>query len=110
MLKVLIYWRPWLNPRAFSPALVAVSAAVMVPLSVFGAAAVASPLRRHPFCKLLLLVIAVGFITGGLFFMTSVRFRVPFVDVSLMVLAAAWLGRRPWLGGREAAPDRQAAA
>ncbi len=110
MLKVLIYWRPWLNPKAFSPAFVAVSAAVMVPLFVFGAAAVASPLRRHPFCKLLLLVIAVGFITGGLFFMTSVRFRVPFVDVSLMVLAAAWLGRRPWLGGQEVTSDRQTVA
>ena len=53
MPKGLIYWRPWLNPEAFSPAL------------VFGAATVASPLRRHPFCKLLLLVIAVGFITAG---------------------------------------------
>jgi hypothetical protein len=66
--------------------------------------------RRHPFCKLLLLVIAVGFITDGLFFMTSVRFRVPFVDVNLMVLAVAGLGRRPWLGGQEVAPDRRSAA
>ena len=110
MLKVLVYWRPWLNPKAFSPALVAVSAAVMVPLFVFGAAAVASPLRRHPFCALLLLVIAVGFITGGLFFMTSVRFRVPFVDVSLMVLAAAWLGRRRWSGGQEITPGPRTVA
>ncbi|MEI6355797.1 MAG: hypothetical protein WCP53_01700 [Verrucomicrobiota bacterium] len=83
MPKGLIYGRPWLNPESFSHA-------------------VRVRRRRGR--------ITVGFITGGLFFTTSVRFRVPFVDVSLMVLAAAWLGRRPWLGGQEVAPDRRSAA
>ena len=64
--------------------------------------------RRHrsidPFLWLLLGLVAVGSLAGGFLFHVQVRYRIPFVDLTFLVLSASWLGhlmtKRDTLGPR----------
>ncbi len=96
--KIIHFWRPWLNPLIFSRAHVLLSGLVTVPLFL-GAGLELWHRRRawDSFLSLLVSLVAVGFAIGGLLFVASVRYRIPLVDVTFLVLTAAWLGRQSWL-------------
>ena len=103
-LKAKAFWRPWLNPTVFSGTHVAVSAIATVPLFLGAFASLLIPsIRRHPMTPLLWGVVGTSYLIGGLLFTASARFRIPFVDVAFMVLAAAtfsrllerWMSRNP---------------
>lgn len=102
--KSVHFWTPWLNPLIFPRPLVVLSFLVSTPLFVL--AAVELRRRRHrvdPFFTLLLGLIAVGFLVGGWLFLTSVRYRIPFVDAAFLLLSASWLGN---LHSRVSGADR----
>ena len=89
-LKTKAFWRPWLNPTIFSPTEVAVSALTVVPLFAGAFASFLIPsVRKHPLYPLLWSLAIVSYLIGGVAFTASTRFRIPFLDVSFMVLTAA---------------------
>lgn len=95
--KLVHFWRPWLNPLIFSKAMVALSAVVTAP--VFALAFLELWRRRRQWDPMLVLLMALagmGFVIGGLLFVASVRYRIPMVDLTFLILASAWLGHRSW--------------
>ena len=56
-----------------------------------GVALVRRKWQRDSFIVLLLGVVAVGYVLGGLLFHVQVRYRIPYVDVAFILLAASWL-------------------
>ncbi len=101
-LKAKAFWRPWLNPTVFSSTRVAISAIATVPLFLGGFMSLLIPsIRRHPMTLLLWGVVVTSYLIGGFLFTASTRFRIPFLDVAFMVLAAAAFSRLldRWLPG-----------
>lgn len=93
--KLAHFWTPWVNPLIFPRAQFAASLLTMTPLFVLAAWEIARRLRRQPdaFLALLLGLVGVGWLVGGILFHVQVRYRIPFVDVSFLVVSAACLGR-----------------
>lgn len=88
------FWTPWLNPLIFSRAQVALSAVAATPLFVWALLELGRQRRRlDRFLILLLGLIGTGYLVAGFLFHVQVRYRVPFVDVSFLVLSASLLGR-----------------
>jgi hypothetical protein len=91
-LKTKSFWRPWLNPTVFSRAKVLLSAVAVVPIFIGAFCSFLVPaIRRHPLFPLLWAMAMVSYLIGGVAFTASTRFRIPFLDVSFMVLTAAVL-------------------
>lgn len=88
------FWTPWLNPLIFSPAQVVLSAVAATPLFLLALVELWWQRRRlDRFVILLLGVIGTGYLVAGFLFHVQVRYRVPFVDVSFLLLSASLLGR-----------------
>jgi Dolichyl-phosphate-mannose-protein mannosyltransferase len=88
------FWTPWLDPRIFSRSQFLLSLFSTTPL--FAVAAVFLWRRRRqkdPFLILLLGLVAVGYLVGGCLFHVQVRYRIPFVDVTFLILSASMLGK-----------------
>jgi hypothetical protein len=95
--KFLHFWTPWLNPLIFPRVQVWVSILSQTPLFLLAFWELWRRMRHpDPFLVLLLAVLGTGLLVGGLLFLTAVRYRIPFVDVTFLVLTAGWLGRRNW--------------
>jgi 4-amino-4-deoxy-L-arabinose transferase-like glycosyltransferase len=88
------FWTPWLNPLIFSRSEVLISFFMLTPLFIFGAIELCRRKgARDPFLYLLVGLIAVGYVVGGLLFHVQVRYRIPFVDMSFILLTASFLGQ-----------------
>ncbi|HEY0431457.1 MAG TPA: glycosyltransferase family 39 protein [Pyrinomonadaceae bacterium] len=88
------FWTPWLNPLIFSRANVLISLVTITPLFLLGALELVRRRRIiDPFLVLLLGLIAVGYLVGGFLFHVQVRYRFPYVDLTLMILSASLLGQ-----------------
>lgn len=88
------FWTPWLNPLIFSRSNFLISLVAITPLFLLGAAELVRRRKtRDPFLFLLLGLIAVGYLVGGFLFHVQVRYRFPYVDLTLMVLTASLLGQ-----------------
>src|SRR5438067_10849873 len=84
------FWTPWLNPLIFSRMNFLLSLLVNTPLFLMaGIELVRRSWQRDSFIILLLGVIAVGYVVGGLLFQVQVRYRIPYVDVAFILLAAS---------------------
>ena len=84
------FWTPWLNPLIFSRMNFLLSLLVNTPLFLMaGVELVRRSWQRDSFIILLLGVIAVGYVVGGLLFQVQVRYRIPYVDVAFILLAAS---------------------
>lgn len=92
--KTLHFWRPWLNPLLVERSAFLVSIVVGVPLFLFGALGFICRSNDRPTHTLLLGITVLGYLTGGLLFTASARFRFPFVDICALLCAAAWIGGR----------------
>ncbi len=91
-LKTKSFWRPWLNPTVFSRSKVLLSAVAVVPIFIGAFCSFFIPaIRRHPLFPLLWAMAMVSYLIGGVAFTASNRFRIPFLDVSFIVLTAAVL-------------------
>jgi len=89
-LKTIAYWRPWLNPTVFTPFEVAVSIVAVVPLFIGGfGSLLVTKVRREPLYPLLWSIALTSYLIGGFFFTASTRFRIPFMDVSFMIMTGA---------------------
>lgn len=91
-LKAWAYWRPWLHPAAYSPAAVLASGAYM--LALYAAALIgARKLVGAGFGAFVLSLAALFVASMGVHVLTHVmvRFRLPYVDPFLAILAAAAL-------------------
>lgn len=92
--KIRHFWTPWVNPMLYSRSVVAISAVYSVPVFLLGLYGLWQLVkRRSPLGHVLLIVVGIGFLTGGLIFHTQVRYRVPFVDIALALAAGAALCR-----------------
>jgi hypothetical protein len=66
----------------------------ITPLFLLGAVELLRRLTtRDPFLLLLVGLIAVGYLVAGFLFHVQVRYRFPYVDVTLMILTASLLGQ-----------------
>lgn len=93
--KTIAYWRPWVNPVIYSPTRVAVSALITVPLWVLGIWGLCSRRWQNPLRPLLWALLVVGYVTGGLIWVVSLRYRLPFAEPVFMLATAAVLGTLP---------------
>jgi hypothetical protein len=100
------FWTPWLNPLIFSRRDFLLSLFSATPLFAFAAAElIRRRTGRDPFLALLLALILVGYLVGGFLFHVQVRYRIPFLDVSLLLLSASFLAHAvPWFLRSKAAP------
>jgi len=92
--KLKHFWTPWLNPIIFSRTQFLLSLFFTTPLFVL--AFLELWRRRHerdPFMLLLLGLVGVGYLVGGFLFHVQVRYRIPFVDVTFLILTASFLAR-----------------
>ena len=90
--KTLHFWTPWLNPTIFDRRNYWVSIVFTTPL--FGLAAGELWRRRKspdPLLILLLGLMAIGYLVGGLIFHSQVRYRIPYVEVTFLLLASSWV-------------------
>lgn len=86
------FWTPWLNPLIFPRGMFLLSVLCAPPLFLLGLVELSRRVfARDPFAFLLLGLILTGYLVGGLLFQVQVRYRIPFVDVSFIVLTAAFL-------------------
>lgn len=84
--------RPWLNPVAFTRMEVIVSALVSIPLFLgAGAELIRRRGRLDSFGTLLAALTLSGFLIGGVVFSASVRYRIPLMDVTFIVLTSAFI-------------------
>jgi len=90
-LKMIGFWRPWLNPMLYAWPMVAASALATIPTFLAGFLGMFSRRSRHPSRPLLVGIVIVGYLTGGFLFIVATRFRVPMVDIGLMVFGGIWL-------------------
>ncbi len=91
------FWTPWLNPLIFSRGKVLMSLVTITPLFLLGALELVRRWRsngkpRDPFLLLLVGLIAIGYLVGGFLFHVQVRYRFPYVDVTMLIFTAAFLG------------------
>lgn len=87
------FWTPWLNPLIFPRSLYLLSLVATTPLFLFAAVELWRRRReRDSFLWLLLGLVAVGYLVGGFLFHVQVRYRIPFVDIAFLLLAASFLG------------------
>jgi 4-amino-4-deoxy-L-arabinose transferase-like glycosyltransferase len=87
------FWTPWLNPLIFPRSQVLLSAFAATPLFLLALCELYRRCRRFDrFLLLLLGLIATGYIVGGLLFHVQVRYRIPFVDISFLLLTASFVG------------------
>jgi 4-amino-4-deoxy-L-arabinose transferase-like glycosyltransferase len=104
--KAVHFWTPWVNPLIFPRTHVLASLVALAPLFLLAAFEMWRRIRGpDAFFVLLLGLVAVGWLVGGILFHVQVRYRIPFVDLSFLVLSAAWLGRwdvRAWRKGKTA--------
>lgn len=88
------FWTPWLNPVIFSRSNFIISLFTATPIFLLAAAEL---FRRRaafdPFLLLLLGLVGVGYLVGGFLFHAQVRYRIPFVDVTFIILTASFLGQ-----------------
>lgn len=90
--KLKHFWTPWLNPLIFPRRTFLLSVLAATPLFLLGLAEFGRRIfARDAFAFLLLGLILTGYLVGGLLFQVQVRYRIPFVDVSLIILTAALL-------------------
>ena len=91
--KVRHFWTPWLNPLIFPRSLFLISVVTFTPLFVFAALELWRRRRQTDrFLWLLVGLIGTGFVVGGLLFHAAVRYRIPFVDVTCLMLTGSWMG------------------
>jgi len=96
------FWTPWLNPLIFSRANVLISVVAITPLFLLGAAEVIPRVRKPDALFVLLLgLIAVGYLVAGFLFHVQVRYRFPYVDVTLMLMTASFVSRLSLSRARE---------
>lgn len=87
------FWTPWLNPVIFSRANFLISLLANTPLFLLaGAELIRRRGKSDPFLVLLLGLVAVGYLVAGFLFHVQVRYRIPYVDVTFMLLTASLLG------------------
>lgn len=87
------FWTPWVNPLIFSRTDFLISLFTVTPIFLLAAVELWRRRRaRDPFLLLLVGLISVGYLVGGLLFHVQVRYRFPFVDMSFILLTAAFLG------------------
>lgn len=86
------FWTPWLNPLIFSKRDVLLSLVSATPLFLLAAAElIRRRATRDPFLVLLGGLVLVGYVAGGFLFHVQVRYRIPFVDVTFLLLSACFL-------------------
>ena len=91
--KIRHFWTPWLNPLIFPKSLFLISVVTFTPLFVLAALELWRRRRQtDSFLWLLVGIIGSGFVVGGLLFHAAVRYRIPFVDVTCLMLTGSWLG------------------
>lgn len=91
--NVVAFFRPWLDPAAHGPLAVAVSATWFVPLGLLALHGATRAWRRD---RATLLLLGAGALLAALAhapFQTVLRFRLPFTEPLLLVLAASGLAR-----------------
>jgi hypothetical protein len=87
------FWTPWLNPLIFPRKQFIISLLTATPIFLLAAAELFRRRRAiDPFLVLLLGLVGVGYLVSGLLFHVQVRYRLPFVDVTFMILTASLLG------------------
>jgi hypothetical protein len=92
--KLRHYWTPWLNPLIFSRGQFLISLFAATPLFLISVIELwRGRGQRDPFIVLMLGLVVVGFLVGGFLFHVQVRYRVPFVDVTFLLLTASFLGQ-----------------
>ena len=90
--KLKHFWTPWLNPLIFPRSQVLLSMVSATPLFIFGFVELWRRRRRvDPVLVLLLGLIATAL--AGLVFPVQVRYRIPYVDVSLLLLTASLISQ-----------------
>jgi 4-amino-4-deoxy-L-arabinose transferase-like glycosyltransferase len=87
------FWTPWLNPLIFPRMQFIVSVLSATPLFLLAGAELVRRRFRDPFLQLLVGLVVVGYLVSGFLFHVQVRYRLPFVDVSFIILTASFLGR-----------------
>ena len=94
-LKFRHFWTPWLNPLIFSKRDFLLSLVSATPLFLLAAAEFVRRRKRwdDPLLVLLSALILVGYLVGGLIFHVQVRYRIPFVDIAFLLLAASLLAQ-----------------
>lgn len=86
------FWTPWVNPVIFGRRDVLLSMVCTTPVFILAALELWRRKRSgDPFLVLLLGIVGVGYLTGGLIFHVQVRYRIPYVEVTFLLLAASWL-------------------
>jgi len=87
------FWTPWLTPLICSRSNYLISMVANTPLFLLAAIELFRPrARRDAFLILLLGLIAIGYLVGGFLFHVQVRYRIPYVDVTFILLTASLLG------------------
>lgn len=88
------FWTPWLNPLIFPRTQFIISLLSATPLFLLSALELFRRRRTiDRFLVLLLGLVGVGYLVSGLLFHVQVRYRLPFVDVSFIILTASFLGQ-----------------
>ena len=90
------FWTPWLNPLIFPRTQFLLSVLSATPLFLLAAAELfrrRRTLKRDPFLLLMLGLIGVGYLVAGFLFHVQVRYRIPFVDLTCIILTASLLGQ-----------------
>lgn len=86
------FWTPWLNPVIFSRANFLMSVVSAAPLFLLAPVELWRRRKlRDPFLILLLGLIGVGYLVGGFLFHVQIRYRIPYVDISFLLLTASLL-------------------
>lgn len=87
------FWTPWLSPLVFPRSLFILSLLTTTPLFLLAAAELWRRRKvRDYFLVLLLGLVLVGYVVGGFLFHVQVRYRIPFVDITFLLLTASLLG------------------
>ena len=88
------FWTPWLNPVIFERKAFLISVFFTTPLFVLAACELWRRRRTYDaFLVLLLGILGIGYLTGGLIFHAQVRYRIPYVEVTFILLASCWASR-----------------
>jgi len=92
MRKAAVFWRPWLNPQEFRWQTVLFSGLILSLLEILAAAQLVSMrTNRRPLVLWIILFFVILWLTH-IPYQVVMRFRVPFTDPLLIVLASACLG------------------
>lgn len=83
--KTIHAWQPWVEPRAYSPTIVAISGMSFIALFIL---AVAGLRQARPDAGVLCLLVAAGVTATAVLFLASHRYRFPILDPLLIAGAA----------------------